>query len=323
MGLRRRMAASYVLVTAAAVLVVEAALLGVYLPTIVGDSDLQNRLQAQAGRDAKILSLAVSDIGAAVPGTGLADLLDVAQKAAREDLSLNGSPTPQDQNLRITYTAGKAVDQPVEILVDPTGLVVAGSAQGSYPPGSRLDLGLPQEGGGSGKTRMGAVAWWSSPVLIYPPGLRGATARSAAPGSYKLAGYVVVAAPIGYGGATADYSLSLLTPGVLVLILVVPVGLVFGLLSTRRLIGRVRHLATITTAVAQGDFRPRAPVTEGDEIGQLEESFNRMTERLESALNAERAAGQAEARQAERVRIARELHDSISQDWVAMAAVAA
>ncbi|WP_329430544.1 HAMP domain-containing protein [Streptosporangium sp. NBC_01495] len=315
------MAASYVLVTATAVLVVEAVLLGIYVPTITSGSDLRNRVQEQAGKDAKILSLAVSDV--TVPHEHMTDLLNVVQEATRRQTALHGSTSGE---LGIVATDGPVTDLPVEVLTDRTGAVITGSAPGVFPPGSRLDVTIPpQGGGGSGKTRTGPVTWWLSPVLIPPPDRIRATAGPAAAPEYEIAGYVYVQAPVGYGdsGYPADYVENLLTPGGLVLILVVPVGLVFGLLSTRRLIGRVRHLANVTEKVARGDFRPRVPVLEGDEVGRLEESFNRMTERLESALTAERAAGQVEARQAERVRIARELHDSISQDLFSLSLLAA
>ncbi|HYN93941.1 MAG TPA: ATP-binding protein, partial [Pilimelia sp.] len=95
-----------------------------------------------------------------------------------------------------------------------------------------------------------------------------------------------------------------------VLGLAIPVGLAFGLLSTRRLIGRLRRLAAGTVAVADGDFGRRLPAVGGDEVAQLERNFNRMAERLGAAMAAERELAGA----AERTRIARELHDSISQD---------
>nr|BFE78988.1 hypothetical protein GCM10020093_015890 [Planobispora longispora] len=138
-------------------------------------------------------------------------------------------------------------------------------------------------------------------------------------------GYVMVQAPPDSGGpgpARADVLPGLVLPGVAVLVLGVPVGLLFGLLSTRRLIGRVRRLAVVAGTVARGDFRHRVPVTRRDEVGQLEESFNAMTGRLEEALSAQRAAAE-EARQAERARIARELHDSISQDLFSLSLLAA
>jgi signal transduction histidine kinase len=106
------------------------------------------------------------------------------------------------------------------------------------------------------------------------------------------------------------------------LVLLVPVGVLFGLLSTGKLIRRIRRLALSTEAMAGGDLRSRIPVSGGDEVGQLEQAFNSMAVRLEKAIRAERDAASSIARRAERNRIARELHDSISQDLFSVSLVA-
>ncbi|GGK82391.1 hypothetical protein Sme01_38190 [Sphaerisporangium melleum] len=178
------------------------------------------------------------------------------------------------------------------------------------------------------------MAWWASPILA--PAVDGAPGRSygsepafPTPGGKGLrtAGYIYVQAPVDLDrkGAAAPLSgsiLPLLAPGGLVLALVVPVGVVFGMLSTRRLIGRITRLAGVTTAVARGDFGHRVPVSGSDEVGRLEDGFNRMTEQLGAAVEAKRRAARADARQAERSRIARELHDSISQDLFSLSLLA-
>jgi signal transduction histidine kinase len=72
----------------------------------------------------------------------------------------------------------------------------------------------------------------------------------------------------------------------------------------------MRRLAASTVAVADGQYHHRVPVSGSDEISHLESGFNRMAERLTHAMAAERHLASA----GERARIARELHDSISQD---------
>ena len=114
----------------------------------------------------------------------------------------------------------------------------------------------------------------------------------------------------------------LLLPGGVVLLLLVPVGALFGLLSTGPLIRRVRRLAEGTSTMADGDLGTRLPVTGNDEVAMLERSFNAMAERLETAVAAQRAVAGAEARRAERARITRELHDSISQHLFSASMVA-
>jgi signal transduction histidine kinase len=114
------------------------------------------------------------------------------------------------------------------------------------------------------------------------------------------------------GGLAAP--LPVIEAGAGALALSVPVGIAFGLLSTRRLTRRLRRLAASTLEVADGWFAEPIPVSGTDEVAQVEENFNRMAARLSASLDAERRLAAANARHHERSRIARELHDSISQE---------
>lgn len=126
------------------------------------------------------------------------------------------------------------------------------------------------------------------------------------------------ATALGAGGINP----SLVRTGLLLLALTVLLGVAFGLLSTRRLTRRIRRLAASTLDVAGGAFDRRIPVTGRDEVSQLEGNFNRMAERLSASLAAERQLAGANARHEERSRIARELHDSISQDLFSLSMLA-
>jgi len=97
------------------------------------------------------------------------------------------------------------------------------------------------------------------------------------------------------------------------LIAIVPVGVLFGLLASRRLVRRVRRLEGAAVAVAGGDYSVALPTSGRDEVGRLEANFTSMTRQLGSALLAERERASSDARDAERARIAREIHDAISQ----------
>jgi len=107
------------------------------------------------------------------------------------------------------------------------------------------------------------------------------------------------------------------------LIIFVPVGVLFGLLASRRLVRRVRRLEQATLAVADGDYSVTLPVSGRDEVGQLEANFITMTRQLSSALAAERQRATSDARDAERARIAREMHDAISQHLFGLQMIAA
>jgi len=130
----------------------------------------------------------------------------------------------------------------------------------------------------------------------------------------------VPASAPGVGGFTV--SPALIRIGLAVLVVAVPAGLAFGLLSTRRLTRRLKRLGALTLEVADGGFDRRVPVSGHDEVSQLEENFNRMAGQLQASLDARRQLAEANARHAERARIARELHDSISQELFSLSVLA-
>jgi signal transduction histidine kinase len=314
-GLRARMAVSYVLVSAAAVLVVEAALLAVLIPPIraAGDSVTQAR-QREAVTDSANLrlksELAASDVATAIGDTvssmdakaqgrfGPAELLSDA--AAERNRGRGGKRTDSADEIEVIATTdGRVVD----------------SNSTAFPAGSQL----PAEASGdasaarSGTTEVTktTAGWATRPVEL-----------TAASGTTRtVIGVVYIRTPAkstGSGGPTTPRIgaavASLLVPGLVVLVLLLPVGALFGLLSTGRVIRRVHRLAAGAAAMAGGDLKARIPVAAADELGQLEEAFNSLAQRLDAAVEVERRLAGAEARRAERTRITRELHDSISQD---------
>lgn len=105
----------------------------------------------------------------------------------------------------------------------------------------------------------------------------------------------------------------------LFLLVVVPLmGGLFGLISTRELVHRIRRLAAVTTQFADGDYMQRVQVSRRDEFGQLEQQFNRMAQQLVESITQRQALAGQNARMAERSRIARDLHDSVKQQVFAV-----
>jgi NarL family two-component system sensor histidine kinase LiaS len=101
---------------------------------------------------------------------------------------------------------------------------------------------------------------------------------------------------------------------ILLLVLVTPVGLFFGWITTRGLVRRVQELVAATMQFAGGDYSPRIASVHQDEIGQLERQFNQMAEQLIENISRRQQLAEQNARLEERSRISRELHDAISQD---------
>lgn len=111
------------------------------------------------------------------------------------------------------------------------------------------------------------------------------------------------------------------------------IGLLFGFLTARGYSLRIGRLAAAAAAVAGGDLSPRVADDSRDEVGQLSRQFNAMADQLEANLRelrqlADRNAALGEqaaqlAKIEERNRLARELHDSVSQELFSVTMLAA
>lgn len=324
-GLRAKMAGSYVLVTAAAVAVVEAVVLVLVVPGLLSRTqDSRTLLVELTGRD---IAASADQIAARLGRLPDAGQFPVGEAGLRLSPG-QAQATADGTGVRIPYTpTAQDGDAPMSmaLLTDPQGRIVSSSYPARYPPGG--EIGGPGVGplprgivdnlhGLKGNDGQSAeVLWAVVPVYLTRPGVDPAGAEKAQVAPVGLVYVQVPAAaklPVpASGGPSIWANLSAqLGIGLLVLLVALPVGAVFGLLSTRRLLGRLRHLAASTAAVAGGDYGRRVPVSGGDEVARLEAGFNQMAERLGDAMATQRSLAGA----SERARIARELHDSISQD---------
>jgi NarL family two-component system sensor histidine kinase LiaS len=336
-GLSGRLIASYILVTLAVVVLVEALVLGFQVPQLVNDAQMQ-AVQAQVDATAKSYGqqLAQRYPGGVPAGTVLGDPGQRAQPGTVANSASDGTllvpafTGPIHSNQGITAVVAVAAD----------GTVVASSAPSRYPPGRAAASELPVQAatsmpgdpsyikGGSVPTPYGNVLFW----VVAPEGRAGTGKPSAsAPG---LVAYVYVQAPWSSPGFVNPIRAwgelrqlgedgQLLAGPYALLFAVVPVGVLFGLLASWRLVRRVRRLERATVAVADGDYTVTLPVSGRDEVGRLEANFTSMTRQLGSALAAERQRAAGGARAAERARIAREVHDAISQHLFGLRMIAA
>src|SRR5262245_24593771 len=327
-GLQAKMTGSYVLVTAAVVVLVEVVAAVIVLPGLVSGADRATQVQLLASDTADQVMQQSATLGRLPTASQLRldqAALGLPPGQARRSADETGVGIPDfPQRAKVLVPAAAVV-----LLLAPDRRVVASSNPARYPVGGRLGdpaMGaLPaqvtsrpptawgkRDGLAPTPTRSGAVLWAAAPVLDL-----GGLSKGTKPSPVTdLLGVVYVQVP-----ATAELTeepswRNALAPqllvGLLVLAGAVPVGLVFGLLSTRRLIRRLRRLAATTVAVADGDYQQRLAVSGGggDEVAQLEGNFNRMAQRLDAAMATQRQLAEA----GERARIARELHDAISQD---------
>jgi signal transduction histidine kinase len=333
-GLRSRMALSYVIVSAAAVLLVEAVLLVAAMPGLhAADRAIQEAQDRAEQAERNLMLTTVRSLArdlASEVGTAASE--KAASHPGRTDAALLADAAAQALNGREDDVPGS-----VRVVASPDGRVVAawpGQASAtmtSLPPAALA--GAP----GDGQTPAGGRGdfWASAPIQVAAADkssrsigiayveldLKSSAARSATADPRTASG-AVTNKPADAPFADATFA-SLVMPGVVVLLLLGPVGALFGLLSTGRLIRRIRRLSDGTSEMADGDLQVRVPVSAGDEVGRLEHAFNTMAERLETAVAEQHAAAVADARRAERGRIARELHDSISQELFSASLVAA
>ena len=326
-GLSGRLIASYILVTLAAVVLVETLVLGFQVPSLLDGSQLQAKVDATAQSYGQQLSRRYPD---GVPtGTVLGDRGQPAQPGVARPA--------QDGTLVVPAITGpihsdEAVTAVVAIAAN--GTVIASSVPSRFPPGRQAASELPVQAApanvpgvksGSVPTPYGSVLFgvW----LADRTGVSGPSAS--APGRIT---YVYVQAPWSSGFISPIHALTelsqldeaapLLSGPYALIFAIVPVGVLFGLLASRRLVRRVRRLERATLAVADGDYTVTLPTSGRDELGRLEANFTTMARQLGSALAAERQRATGETRAAERARLAREIHDAISQHLFALRMIA-
>jgi NarL family two-component system sensor histidine kinase LiaS len=100
---------------------------------------------------------------------------------------------------------------------------------------------------------------------------------------------------------------------IIMLVVALPIGAIFGWLASRGLRKRLVNLSAAANAWSQGDFSSGPRDRSADEIGELTRNLNNMTEQLQSLLHTRDELARVE----ERNRLARDLHDTVKQQTYA------
>ncbi len=99
----------------------------------------------------------------------------------------------------------------------------------------------------------------------------------------------------------------------IMLLVSLPVGSVFGWIASRGLRKRLGNLSMAASAWSKGDFTAVPRDASADEIGELTRNLNNMAEQLQTLLHARDELARVE----ERNRLARDLHDTVKQQTYA------
>ena len=116
----------------------------------------------------------------------------------------------------------------------------------------------------------------------------------------------------------------MLVVGFITMLIAFPVAFILAIAFVRPQVKRISHIARVSQAFKEGDFAMRVGDKRSDEVGQLGQQFDDMADTLQQNLIALRELAQQNAKlaqqveqsaiQNERIRLSRDLHDSIAQN---------
>ncbi|MCC6607615.1 MAG: sensor histidine kinase [Anaerolineae bacterium] len=307
-SLKGQMAISFLLVTLVSIFISELVIFGGILFSLTGENSLTQRVQRTATAYAQQLPAYFDETGQFATG--------FFSNTLEPDLN-PGQITFNASGIVISYidgisSAGEKVA--VGLVLSPDFQILDSSYPSQYPIGGDLRQVLPESA-----TLLADVQRDISNVAQFE--MSGTTfLQTAVPifsntNNARL-GYVHVHAPNLPAGANLLWgtALPLLIGAMLLMLLILPIGLLFGLFATRGPINRLAALTATTQRFAQGDFSQRIPIKRQDELGKLEKQFNEMAERIVESIARETELIAQKGAADERERISMELHDSLSQD---------
>ena len=213
----------------------------------------------------------------------------------------------------ITTTAPDPTSVALALLIAPSGRLMASSYPSRYPRGMVVSALTSEQTRAIDQALAGQASRGTehlpSVTLEY-------TAEPVWSDTHQPIGAIFLQVPEPESEAAGFVSAvwNSLSDNIVLLVLMTPVGVFFGWITARGLVGRVRQLATATSRFAAGDYTQRVTSNYQDEIGQLERQFNHMAEQLVENIARQQQLAEQNARLQERSRISRELHDAVSQD---------
>jgi signal transduction histidine kinase len=289
--LRWKLTLSYTLTSVATFLLIETLAIGAgltFLVTHVPDVILNNMSQ-QATQGAPYLAQATID------PAPLANWLQSIADADRQQEPFRPVPT-------------------LLAVTDIQGRVVAALGSQAPPAGTPLSLHLPPQSQANLHSVL-ADAQGSTEKIAQE---EGETLIAVAPmkgNEEHLQGALVMRIPRpGLQRLFPEVFVLILDTGLLVTLLTVLIGTLFGYLIARGLTQRLKRLTAVADQWSLGDFSARAVDRSPDELGQMMQQFNHMAGQLQNLIDARQQLAMLE----ERNRLARDLHDSVKQQVFAI-----
>jgi serine phosphatase RsbU (regulator of sigma subunit) len=286
------------LTTVAAVLLIEV-LAGATLWTVLTRSPIAGTWMTSGAKQiAKVYALATAAQagGAALdPRTTFEPGRPGSIALSREYLSNNG----------IEYVASPAPGGPTvafALLVGPDGRVVASTYPARYPASQPVAQVLPSQ------SQLITDALNGRPGSSAALGNEISVAETVWNNRQEPIGAIYLQEPqVSATNILTGLAGFMLASAVFWLIVSLPVGGLFGMVTTRGVVRRIERLVTATTRFAAGDFAQRVPVAQSDEVGQLEQHFNEMAEQLVEGMAQRQSLVEQQARREERARIEQEM----------------
>jgi len=316
-GLRARMTISYMSVTLGSVLsfLILTVLVSGALSVIF--SDTGDRTFTAAMQQAQSYALV-----AAVQAQGVA--LDPRINFIPGHAYTLALPGQENQEYRVfaPYIATASSDPTsvsLALLIAPDGRLVASSYPSRYPAGMPVSALLPEQMRAIDQALAGRTSSGAERLSSVSPAYAAVPVESK---DHQPIGAIFLQVPRPERDSIFSQLGSVSLSNIILLVLVTPVGVFFGWITTRGLVRRVQRLVVATTQFAAGDYTQRVISAHRDEIGRLEEQFNHMAEQLVEHISQRQQLAEQNARLAERSRISRELHDVISQDLFSLSMLA-
>ena len=317
LGLRARMAISYVWVTIVSVLLLEA--IGFSLAAVVASTYYENK-------QIPYMELTAQQYATTIATQSRGDVLNPSATYALGTPNVKPPAGVIDPNkgMIIPYINGSLSNNEAvafALLVIPNGQVIASSYPQRYRRGMFISQLLPD----NAQFIRDALAGKSGSKI--DAGVLEQTARITETvwgKNHRPIGAIYIQAPIPslYTQLIQSFALLFLMSGLILLVVTAPIGGIFGIITTRGLVRSLSNLVIATTKFANGDYSQRVRVKRTDEVGQLEQQFNRMAEQLVESITKQQELAEQNARLAERSRISRELHDAISQELFSLSMLA-